>query len=305
MPSGRHMGRLEWALIVILSLFWGASFFFFKVLVGEMGPFTIVLGRMGIATLVMNLILTARGERLPPFSAWLPFFIMGFLVNVLPFSLIAYGEKHISSGLASIVNAMTPISTVLVAHWWTQSEKLSWNKIAGVLCGVAGVTILIGPSVLEDIGGRNLLGQLACLAATVSYGFGGVYGHRFSEQSLFKVVTAQMTASSILVLPLAAGFEQPWALPMPSLPVWGALFGIALVSTVAASLIFFHILAKAGATNLSLVNFLLPVSAVFLGVAFLGESVNTNAIAGMLVIGLGLAFIDGRPLRWLRQRFAA
>jgi drug/metabolite transporter (DMT)-like permease len=300
------MGRREWALFAILSLLWGASFFFYKVLVSELGPFTIVFGRVLIAALVLNVLLLARGEKLPAtFAEWRGYLVMAALNNVIPFALIAYGEKQISSGLASIINAMTPIFTVLVAHWATHNEKLSWNKAAGVGLGFAGVIILIGPSALNDIGGGNMIGELACLAATISYGFGGVYSRRFAGQPLIKVVGTQMTAATLLVVPLAALFEQPWTLPMPSLSLWGALFGIALLSTVVAYLLFFRILARSGATNTSLITFLLPISAVLLGVAFLGEQISTSAIAGMLVIGLGLAAIDGRPLQWLKRPLAA
>lgn len=298
------MGRLEWALFFALSLFWGASFFFYKLLV-TLGPLTVVLGRMGIAALVMNIILPLRGERLPPLRDWAPFFVMAALSNVFPFAMFAFSERHISSGLASIINATTPMFTVIVAHCFTHSEKLSWNKSAGIVFGLLGVAIVIGPAALSDLGGKGLWGQLACLAASISYGFGGVFGRRFSGRPLIVVVTMQMTAATLLTLPLAVIFEQPWTLPMPELTVWAALAGIALISTVAAYLIFFHILAKAGATNISLVTFLVPVSAVLLGVVFLGEELSAQALGGMAVIGLGLAAIDGRPLSWLRGRATA
>jgi drug/metabolite transporter (DMT)-like permease len=297
----QHMGRIEWALLTILSLFWGASFFFYKVLV-ELGPFTVVLGRMGIAAAVMIPVLYARGGKLPTWRAWGPYFVMALLNNVIPFSLFAYSERHITSGLASIINAMTPIFTVLVAHIWTHNEKLSWNKAAGVGCGLLGVVILIGPAALADIGGKDVLGEVCCLLATVSYGFSGVYGKRFSGRPLNEVVTGQVVAATILVAPLAILLEQPWTLPAPGLAVWASLTGIALVSTVAAYLIYFHILAKAGATNISLVTFLVPVSAVLMGVFFLGETVNVSAIAGIVVIGLGLACIDGRLFILLKRR---
>lgn len=300
----QHMGRIEWALLVVLSIFWGASFFFYKVLV-DLGPFTVVLGRMGIAAAVMIPVLYARGGKLPKTRAWGPYFVMALLNNVIPFSLFAYSERHITSGLASIINAMTPIFTVLVAHIWTHNEKLSWNKAAGVGCGLTGVVILIGPAALADIGGKDVLGEVCCLLAAVSYGFGGVYGKRFSGRPLNEVVTGQVTAATILVAPLAILLEQPWTLPAPGLAVWASLTGIALASTVAAYLIYFHILAKAGATNISLVTFLVPVSAILMGVFFLGETVNASAIAGIVVIGLGLACIDGRLFTWLKRRPAA
>jgi drug/metabolite transporter (DMT)-like permease len=302
MSHGQTMGRLEWGLLLFLSLLWGASFFFFKVLVTELPPFTIVLGRVAIASVVLNILLRVQGGHLPTSGAeWRDHFILAVTNYVMPYALIAYGEKHISSGLASILNAMVPIFTMLMAHALTRSEKLSWNKAAGVAFGLIGVVCIVGPSALQDIGGRNLLGEFACLTAAVLYGFGNVFGRRFRGWPLLQVATSQVTASLVVVLPLACFVDHPWTLPLPSLPVWGALIGLALLSTVVAYNIYFHILSKAGSTNISQVAFLVPISAVLLGIAFLGETLSANALAGMAVIGLGLAAIDGRLLRWLKR----
>jgi drug/metabolite transporter (DMT)-like permease len=297
------LGRLEWALLLLLSVFWGASFFFYKLLI-SLGPFTVVLGRMGIAALVMIPVLYARGGKLPALRDWPPFFLMALFNCVVPFSLFAFSERHISSGLASIINAMTPIFTVLVAHFWTHNEKLAWNKAIGIGFGLIGVVVLIGPAALTDLGGNDMQGEVACLLATISYGFSGVYAKRFSNRPLNQVVTCQLTAAAIMVAPLAAAFDQPWNSALPGSTVWASLAGIALISTVTAYLIYFHILAKAGATAISLVTFLIPASGVFLGVAFLDETVSATAIAGIAVIALGLAAIDGRPLGWLKRRTA-
>lgn len=302
--SGTRMDRSEWALFLLLSVFWGASFYFYKLLVA-LGPLTVVLGRVGIAALLMNLLLPLRGERLPPLKDFGPYFVMAALSNVFPFAMFAYSEHHISSGLASIINAMTPIFTVIVAHFWTHNEKLAWNKAAGIVCGFLGVAILMGPDALLGLSGASLTGQIACLAATIAYGFGGVYGRRFSGRSLFVVVTAQMTAATLMTAPLALAIERPWHMPLPGAPAIAALLGIAVISTVGAYLIYFHILAKAGATNISLVTFLIPVSAVLMGTVFLGETLSAAALAGMAVIGIGLAAIDGRPVLWLKRQLSA
>ena len=298
------MGRLEWFLLVFLSVIWGASFFFFKVLVAELPPFTIVLGRVALAALILYLYMLVRGERMPTnLTLWGEFFISGALNNVIPFSLIVYGESRISSGLASIINATTPFFTIIVAHYLTHNEKLSWNKTAGVAFGILGVAILTGPGVLGH--GGDPLGEFCCVAAAVSYAFASVFARRFKAIPPLKVATGQLTASTILLIPLAAVADQPWGLAMPSLQAWGAWLGLSILGTALAFLIYFHILAKSGATNSALVTFLSPVSAVLLGVAFLGERLEISSIAGMLVITLGLAAIDGRPVQWLRRSLQA
>lgn len=290
------MGATDWLLLLLLSVLWGGSFFFFKILVDALPPFTVVLGRVGFAAILLHLYLLLRGERMPwaP-RLWRQFLIMGLLNNVIPFSLIVFGETRISSGLASILNALTPVFGVLVAHVLTEHEKLTWARGAGVLLGLAGVAILVGPgSLLYPT--ADILGEAACLLAALSYAFAGIYGRRFKGVPPLKVATGQVTGSTLILLPLAAFFDQPWGLPIPGLPVWLAFAGIALLSTALAYLLYFRILATAGATNLLLVTFLLPVSAVLLGWIALGEQLAPTAFFGMAVIGLGLGCIDGRLL---------
>ncbi len=303
-PNSPAMGVNEWTMLVTLSVLWGGSFFFFKILVAELPPFTVVLGRVGFAAIILNAVLIARRDFMPAnLRLWRAFFVMGLLNNVVPFSLIVFGETRISSGLASILNAATPIFTVLAAHALTSNEKLNWAKSLGVLFGFAGVIVLIGPGALTGISDGDLVGDAACLLAALTYAFAGVYGRRFKGVPPLKVATGQITASTLVLLPVAAIVDRPWTLPVPSAQVWLAFAGIALLSTALAYILYFRILATAGATNLLLVTFLLPVSAMTLGVLVLGESVTWNALAGMALIGLGLAAIDGRLLSWVRNTF--
>jgi drug/metabolite transporter (DMT)-like permease len=291
----KRMGATEWGLLLALSALWGGSFFFYKVLVAELPPFTIVLGRVGIAALALNAYLLLRGDRMPASPRlWGSFIVMGLLNNVVPFTLIAWGEIGIGSGLASILNATTPIFTVIAAQFLTSDERLGWGKGFGVLFGFLGVAILIGPDALGGFGGRELPGQLACLLAAFVYAFAGIYGRRFKGIAPIKLATGQVTASTLVLLPLSALADRPWTLPMPSLHAWEALFGAALLSTALAYMLYFRILAAAGATNLLLVTFLLPVSALLLGVFVLGETIEMRSFAGMAMIGMGLAAIDGR-----------
>jgi drug/metabolite transporter (DMT)-like permease len=292
------MGAREWTMLFVLSVLWGGSFFFFKVLVAEFPPFTVVLGRVGLAALALNILLLLKRDLMPRDPRlWGAFLIMGLLNNVIPFSLIVFGETRISSGLASILNATTPIFTVLAAHVLTSSEKLSWAKGFGVFFGFAGVAVLIGPGVLIGLEKDNLLGEAACLLAALVYALAGIYGRRFKGIPPLKVATGQITASTLVLIPLAAFVDRPWTLSAPSANAWMAFLGIALLSTALAYILYFRILAAAGATNLLLVTFLLPISAMALGVFVLGEKATWQGLAGMALIGMGLAAIDGRLWR--------
>jgi drug/metabolite transporter (DMT)-like permease len=298
-----QMGQREWGLLLALAVLWGGSFFFFKVLVTELPPFTVVLGRVGLAAILLNLWLALRHDRLPVSPRlWGAFILLGLLNNVIPFSLIVFGETRISSGLASILNATTPLFTVLVAHVLTHTEKLTWAKIAGVGIGFAGVAVLIGPGALAGWGTADLSGQAACLLAALCYAFAGIYGRRFKDLPPIKVATGQITGSTLVLIPLVAVVDRPWSLPVPSAAAWGALAGIAVLCTVLAYILYFRILATAGATNLLLVTFLIPVSAILLGTLALGEALQARHFAGMALIGGGLACIDGRLIRALRGR---
>jgi drug/metabolite transporter (DMT)-like permease len=170
-----------------------------------------------------------------------------------------------------------------------------------VLFGFMGVTVLIGPSAIANIGGGDVVGEIACLCAALTYGFAGIYGRRFKGIPALKVATGQITGSTLVLIPLTALIDHPWTLPMPSAHAFEALVGIAVFSTALAYMIYFRILAVAGATNLTLVTFLLPISALLLGVFFLGETINLPAIGGMALIGMGLAAIDGRLWAAVRQ----
>jgi drug/metabolite transporter (DMT)-like permease len=236
---------------------------------------------------------------------WLAAFGMGFLNNIVPFSLIFHGQTQIGAGLASILNATTPLFTALVAHALTADEKLTPTKITGLMLGFAGVVVLLGPKVTAGLD-ASLIAMAACLGAALSYGFAAVFGRRFRRLGVTPMQGAfgQLTASSLLMVPVAALADRFWTLPVPSLTVIAAVLALAIVSTGFAYLIYFRLIANAGATNAALVTLLIPVSAVLLGMAVLGETVTAAQIAGMGLIGLGLLVLDGRAVRALRDRFA-
>jgi drug/metabolite transporter (DMT)-like permease len=300
LQPARTMSGSDWLLLVLLSVIWGGGFVLAKIAVAELPPLSIVLGRVVIAAATLHLLVLATGQRMPgDLRLWRDFLIMGLLNNAIPFSLIFWGQKEIGSGLAAILNAATPLFTVLVAHAFTADEKATPAKLGGVVLGIIGVTLMIGLDFAGGLG-THLLSELAVIGATISYAFAGVFGRRFRGRPPLVVAAGQLTGSSALILPLALIVDHPWTLPMPSTGTIAAIIGLALLSTALAYVIFFRILARAGATNLLLVTFLIPVSALMLGIAFLGETLGAHQFAGMLLIGLGLAAIDGRPLRKLR-----
>lgn len=298
----RPMTLPEWAMLLALSIVWGGSFFFNEIAVRELPVFTVVVSRVALAAIILLVILRLRGERMPRERwVWGAFFVMGLLNNAIPFTLIVWGQQHIASGVASILNAATPLFTVLLAHVLTRDERMTGAKFAGVLIGFGGVTVMIGAEALRDLG-VHVIAQILCLAGALSYAFAGLYGRRFRAMGISPMGTAtgQVIASSLIMTPLVMVLDQPWTLPAPSLSALGALIGVAAISTALAYVLYFRILATAGATNLLLVTFLIPASAIMLGTLFLGEVLLPRHIAGMALIGAGLAAIDGRPWRALR-----
>jgi drug/metabolite transporter (DMT)-like permease len=300
MTSARlTMGPIEWLLLVALSVLWGGSFLFGEIALDQLPPFTVVQVRVGLAALALWLAVAVTRQAVPHSRAvWLAFFAMGLINNLIPFSLIMWGQLRIGSGLASILNATTPLWTVVVAHWLTADEKINRRKLVGMLIGVAGVAVMIGPVALAGLGG-DVVAQLAVIAATLSYAFAGLYGRRFARLGVQPMVVAagQIGATTVMLLPIALLVDMPWTLPMPSPRTWAALAGLALLSTALGYVLYFRILAKAGATNVLLVTFLIPVSGVLMGVLVLDEVLEPRQLAGMALIALGLAVIDGRLLR--------
>ncbi len=299
--SAPHMGKVEWLLLVTLSVLWGGSFFFGEVILRSLPPFTLVLGRVAIAALALNAIVHLRGYKMPGnLRGWLPFFAMGTLNNLIPFSLIFWGQTQIASGLAAILNAMTPVFTIILAHLLTTDERLNPRRGIGTLISLAGVIVLIGPAAMDGVG-LQVVAQLAVLGATLSYALAGIYGRRFAGQPPLVTAAGQVTATTLLMLPLALLVDRPWTLAgLAPATIW-ALLGLGMLSTALAYIIYFRILAVAGATNLLLVTFLIPVSAIALGVVVLGETFSAFQLIGMAVIALGLVAIDGRALGIARR----
>ncbi len=285
----------SWGLLVVLSILWGGSFFFVEVAVGHVPPLTIVLVRVGLAAIILWAVVGFFGAAIPrERRVWLAFLGMGILNNVIPFCLIVWGQTEVSSGVASILNATTPLFGVVVAHVLTADEKITPARLFGVVAGISGVSIMMGGAVFAP--GQGIWGFVAVLAAAFSYSLAGVFGRRFQSLGVTPVVTAagQVTASTLVLMPISLLIDRPWQLEWPGLEVAASLVALAALSTALAYILYFRLLAVAGATNLLLVTFLVPVSAILLGSAVLGEVLTLGHIAGMALIGTGLAAIDGR-----------
>lgn len=293
------MTATEWFMLVALSVVWGGSYFFFKILVAELPVFTIVLMRVGGAAILLLAIVYITGKRMPSSrGAWVALTITGIFNNIVPFSLIIWSETQIQSGLAAILTATSPLFSVVLAHFWTRGERLTLNRILGVLIGLVGVGVLMGPKALA---GLNLtsLAQLGVIVAAISYAWSAIYARRFNPLGVPPLVTAtgQTITASILMTPLALWIDRPWTIThVPSPAAWGAMAGLIVLSTVLAYIVYFRILASAGATNALLVTFLTPVSALLLGGFILHERLSVGDVAGMLLIFAGLVVIDGRLL---------
>jgi len=298
------MDKSDWAILVTLALIWGGAFFFIGVAVRHVPPLTYVWLRLTIAAAAMWLFLKFKGEKLGlPRQVWGSILLLALLNNALPFTLFGWGQTHIASGLASILNATTPIWGVVVAHFLTSDERMTPRKIVGVLLGFGGVATMIGPTLLSNIG-NDALAQLACVTASLSYALAAVWARRFKRMGLspMSVTTGQLTAGAAMMLPLALFVDRPWEHAVPPLSAWGAIVALALLCTAFGYVMYFRLIDSAGATNALLVTLLVPPTAILLGSLFLGEQLAPQDFAGLLLIGLGLAAIDGRLLTILRRR---
>jgi drug/metabolite transporter (DMT)-like permease len=295
--SSLTMDRQTWLLLLLLSVLWGASFFFGSVALRELPPTTVVFVRVALASALLFPLFKLQGGTLPTsLAGWMPFFVMGLLNNIIPFSLTLTGQLLITSSLASVLNATTPLFTVLLMASFGD-ERLIARRIVGVLIGLVGVIVLRGPGSVQS--GNETIGMLLCLGAALSYGFSGLWGRRkLNGVAPLTSATCQLITSSIAMAIIAAAVDRPWNLPMPGATTWAALIGVAALSTSLAYVVFYRILARSGATNVMLVTLLIPVTTILLGVFVLGEPLSTREIAGALVIASALIVIDGRLMGW-------
>jgi drug/metabolite transporter (DMT)-like permease len=290
----RAIGPVEWIALITLSVIWGGSYLFMKIAVGFLPVFTIVFARVALGALTLGAILVLSGVGLPRgWTRWRAFLIMGTLNNAVPMSLIVFGTHSISAGLASIINAMTPIFTLMFAHLLTSDERLTANKLIGIALGFGGVIVLIGPGLLLDMD-ASVIGELACVGAAISYATANIFGRRFVSMGLkpLEIAFGQVSSSSLILLPVACLVDQPWTLTLP--PTYAVLCVLALgtLCTGIAYLLFFRVLTRSGAVAVALVTLLIPPSAITMGAVVLGEPITAQNLAGMALIAIGLLAVN-------------
>jgi drug/metabolite transporter (DMT)-like permease len=297
------MSATDWLLLLILSVLWGGSFYFAKIAVLEIPPLTLAFGRVGIAALTLAVVARAMGTSFPRDAAtWWNLTMMAAFNNVVPFTLIFWGQIHITIGLAGILNATSPLFGVVAAHLMTHDDRMTAGRVVGLIAGFVGVVVLIGPDLLTDLG-SNVMAELACLAGSCFFALGAVMSRRVRGYPPVVVATGQLTMSTVLLLPLVLLFDRPSTMFTASRAAIWAMMSLALLSSALAYLIYFRLIARAGATNALVVTFLIPVSAIVLGIVLLNETVDARQLAGMAAIFIGVAAIDGRPARLIAQAF--
>jgi drug/metabolite transporter (DMT)-like permease len=297
------MRTADWLLLILLSALWGATFFFVAVALQALPPLTLVTARVALAATLLAPLALVSGYRLPgSLSAWRSYAVLALLNNVTPFTLMSYGQTHIASALAAVLNATTPLFTLLLARMFA-GEALSVSKLGGIGLGIAGVAVLMGPAAAR-LDGASAIGMLAILTGALSYGFAALWMRRLRGTPPLVSAAAQLMCSTVMLAPVAAYLDRFWTLPPPGTTAIAAVLGLAIFSTALAYVVFFRINATAGPTNVMLVTLLIPVTATALGVLILGEDLAPNQVAGALIIASGLIVIDGRLLAWVARRQA-
>lgn len=294
----------SWLLLLLLALIWGGSFTANHAALAELPVTLVVAGRTSIAALALWAYIAATGLPVP--RGWRfarDALVLGLFNNVVPFSLIVWGQTQIASGLAGILNASTAVFSVLVAAMVFPDERLGLRRLVGVVLGLAGVVVVIGPAALTHLD-LTSLGQLAMLGAGLSYAGSAAYGRRALKGIRPEVgAAAMLTAAAVIMVPMALSLNG-----IPDLPQGRTVLAVlylALIASAFAYRLFYTILQAAGAGNLGLVTLLIAPVAVLFGALAFGEALPPAAFAGLALLTLGLMVIDGRPLAWLAARFSA
>lgn len=289
-------------LLAFLASLWGPSFLFIKVAVSEIPPLTLMMGRVGIAGVLLYLILRAQRRKLLPWGPiWFHLAVFALVQNAIPFVLFAWGEQYIDSALAGILNGTTPLFTLILAHFFTSDDRLTPTKAVGTLVGFSGLLVLIGPALWTGVRATTW-GLLAVIAASASYGVAILYSRKHLR-GLPPLVgpTTQLLLAALCLVPLSLLIDHPFSLPVPSWPALGSLLALAVFGTALAFVVYYRLVERASATYISMVTYLVPIFGIILGVLILDEQLGWNAYAGCTLILMGVMIVNG-ALRGMAAR---
>jgi drug/metabolite transporter (DMT)-like permease len=296
MPS---RGLKDWALLAALVALWGSNFMFVKLGVTAVPPATLVATRLVIGAVILVVVVRSLGYTFPPLGrAWMPYVVLAVVGNCMPFWFITWGQKSIDSALAGILMAVMPLTTLLLAHFFVAGESATRMRVAGFCLGFVGIVLLLGPAALAGLGGSPLevVAQLSVLAGAVCYAVNGIL-IRLTLKGEVMVASAAIIAIAALVsVPIALLVDQPWRLA-PDATAIGILTWIGIGPTAIATLVHLKLIASAGPTFMSLINYCIPVVALFIGVTLLGEEPGANAYTGLILILSGIALSQLRRSR--------
>ena len=281
-----------WFVLVLLGAIWGASYLFIKVGGAEIPPFTFVEVRTLVAALALVVVVGVMKEPIPRGRRqWLPLIGMGLFNGVFPYTLITWGELHISSGVASILTATMALFTVLLAHFWTRDERLTPLKVLGIVVGFLGVVVLFLPELAYGLQ-IEVWGELAVVGAGASYAIATLLARKYLQGVSHAVASlGQLGTAAIWMMPLSLAFDNPFSL-RPSVAALASLLILALLGTAFAYVLYYWLIEHTGATRTSLVTYLIPITGVAWGAVLLHEAIEWESIVGLLLIIAGVAFVS-------------
>lgn len=303
MVGARPGAAADLALLLALATLWGASYSFIRIGVATIPPVTFIALRTAIAGGLLLAVLRWRGIALPrDAAAWRRFLFQAVLNSVLPFTLIAWGERSVDAGLAAILNATSPIFTFLITALVTRHEPVTGRKLFGVVAGLAGIGLIVGTQALSGLG-HQLWAQLAIVAATVCYAGAAIFGKGFRGLDPMLPAAGSLLSGSLLLIPASLAFEHPWTLA-PSGASVAALLALSVFSTALALVIYFRLVVRLGSVGATAQAYLRVPIGVAIGVAFLGEQLTATAWLGLGCVIAGVAAmtlpIPARRARWRR-----
>jgi len=284
--------HIELALLCLLALMWGSSYLFIKIAVETIPPITLIAARVAIAALLLSAIMAKRNHRFPREPRiWQALFVQSIFNSIGAWTVLAWGQQYVDSGLAGILNSTSPIFVFFITWLWTRHEAVSGDKLIGALLGLAGVILIVGVNALDGFG-QNIAAQLAVLSGAMLYGLAAVYGKRFADLPPSVTAACTMIWAAVILIPMSLVIDRPWTLSPSAASVCAAL-ALAIFSTAGALIIYFRLIKTIGSMGVASQAYLRIGVSVLLGMILLGESVDWSVVLGLLAVAMSVAIING------------